>query len=306
MMSAVAASSLGKIYDVRSVLYDLNFTVPEGAMLALLGHNGAGKTTLMKLMLGLIRPSEGGVSVLGTDPAAATPAFRRQLGFLPENVAFYDEMTGLEVLRFLSRLKGGAPSEVPALLERVGLAEAARRRVRTYSKGMRQRLGLAQALIGRPRLLLLDEPTNGLDPVSRVELFAILSELRAGGTTVIVSSHALTELEARTDLVAILRRGRLVAWGDLPALRATAGLPIRVRVATHGRAAEVASGLGEWSLGHVNDRSIELSCDITAKMALLRRIAELGGAVDDVEWQLPTLDDLYLHFGCTQPEETAP
>lgn len=305
-MSAITVASLGKIYDVRPVLQDLTFTLPEGVMLALLGHNGAGKTTLMKLMLGLIRPSEGSVSVLGTDPATAPTSFRRQLGFLPENVAFYDEMTGLEVLRYLAKLKGGAPSEVPKLLERVGLAEAARRRVRTYSKGMRQRLGLAQALIGRPRLLLLDEPTNGLDPVSRLELFAILSELRAGGTTVIVSSHALTELEARTDLVAILRSGKLAAWGNLPALRANARLPIRVRVATHGRASEVAAGLADWALGHVNDCSIELSCDIHGKMDLLRRVTELGGAVTDIDWQMPTLDDLYLHFGCAPAQEETP
>jgi energy-coupling factor transporter ATP-binding protein EcfA2 len=156
-----------------------------GEATALVGHNGAGKTTLIKLLLGLVRPSQGSVSVLGVDPAGRQGAeARRALGFLPENVAFHGAMTGTELMNFYARLKGQPVSRNRDLLARVGLAEAADRRVSTYSKGMRQRLGLAQTLIGDPRLLLLDEPTSGLDPASRAEVFDMIDRLRADGATI--------------------------------------------------------------------------------------------------------------------------
>ena len=206
-MSIVALDNVSKAYGSQQVLEGINLALPQGKCLALIGHNGAGKTTLMKLILGLIRPTAGRVEVLGGDPAVADKSFRRQLGFLPENVAFHEELTGADTLAFYARLKGLPTTCCPALLERVGLSFAATRRVRTYSKGMRQRLALAQALLGTPKLLLLDEPTTGLDPVLRQEFFEIIRELTAAGTTVIISSHILTELEARTDLAADHARG---------------------------------------------------------------------------------------------------
>jgi len=303
-MNAIAIDAVSKRYRDHAALTDVSFALPEGACLALLGHNGAGKTTLMKLMLGLIRPSEGGVRVLGNDPAGAAMEFRRRLGFLPENVAFHDEMTGRETMDFLARLKGEGREACDTLLERVGLAFAAHRRVKTYSKGMRQRLGLAQALLGEPRILLLDEPTTGLDPVLRLEFFRIINELTARGTTVVLSSHILTELEARTEMVAIMRRGKLAAWGTLDQLRQSARLPIRITLSTPGGASAVAERLGGLDLGHVNERSVELSCPLPDKMAVLRHIATLGGVVEDLDIQMPSLDDIYVHFG-HGPEEAS-
>jgi Cu-processing system ATP-binding protein len=294
-MTAIILDHVSKRYRDHQALSDVSFALPKGACLALLGHNGAGKTTLMKLMLGLIRPSEGRVTVLGQDPAGAALDFRQSLGFLPENVAFHDEMTGRQTLRFLAKLKGsGACDE---LLERVGLAFAADRRVKTYSKGMRQRLGLAQALLGDPRVLLLDEPTTGLDPMLRQEFFRIIAELAAQGSTVILSSHILTELEARTELVAIMRQGKLAAWGTLDQLRHKARLPVRIRLSTPGGARSVAERLGGMVLDHVNDHAVELSCPLAAKMDTVRAIAALGTDIADMEVSLPTLDDIYIHFG---------
>jgi Cu-processing system ATP-binding protein len=296
-MTAIALDGVSKHYRDHAALGDVSFALPAGACLALLGHNGAGKTTLMKLMLGLIRPTAGQVRVLGQDPAGAALEFRRHLGFLPENVAFHDEMTGRETLVFLARLKGEGKDACDGLLERVGLAFAADRRVKTYSKGMRQRLGLAQALLGQPRILLLDEPTTGLDPMLRQEFFRIIAELAAGGSTVILSSHILTELEARTELVAIMRQGQLAAWGSLEELRGQAGLPIRIKLSTPGNAKAVAERLGGLTLEHVNDHAVELTCPVPDKMAVLRHIAAVGGLVTDMDIHPPSLDDLYVHFG---------
>jgi Cu-processing system ATP-binding protein len=295
-MTAVSTDGVGKDYNGRTVLEAVSMAVPEGRCVALIGHNGAGKTTLMKLILGVVRPTRGHVEVLGHDPVAAGVDFRSYLGFLPENVSFHDQMTGTDTLIFFARLKNVDTSEAIELLDRVGLARAADQKVKTYSKGMRQRLGLAQALLGRPKLLLLDEPTTGLDPVLRTEFFEIIRGLTAAGTTVILSSHILTELEARTDLAAIMRDGRLVAFGDLEGLRQEAGLPVIVRA--RGDAAALSKKLN--GAFHktlpANLAYIDLDCPVPRKMELLRALADCGDLCTDVDVRLPTLDDLYLHF----------
>lgn len=295
-MVVVILDRAGKTYDGRPVLEDITFAVPEGRCLALIGHNGAGKTTLMKLVLGLARPTSGSVSVLGVDPANARKSFRQQLGFLPENVTFHDELSGADTLSFYARLKGLSARACPALLERVGLSFAASRRVKTYSKGMRQRLGLAQALLGTPRLLLLDEPTSGLDPLLRHEFFEIIQGLTLAGTTVILASHVLTELEARTDFAAILRQGRLVAFGDIDQLRLRAGLPVTIRV--RGDARTIAKKLDGSFVKTIrpNGGLIDIDCAAEDKMSLLRLLASFGEVCTDLEIRPPSLDDLYLYY----------
>ncbi|RTM07288.1 MAG: ABC transporter ATP-binding protein, partial [Bradyrhizobiaceae bacterium] len=157
MTSTVRVSDVTKAYGRVEAVRDASFTLDQGELVALIGHNGAGKTTLMKLMLGLIRPSKGAIEVLGDNPAAGEFAGRRQLGYLPENVSFDPALTGRETQAFYARLKREPVAKAQELLDAVGLGAASRRRVSTYSKGMRQRLGLAQALLGQPRVLLLDE-----------------------------------------------------------------------------------------------------------------------------------------------------
>ena len=182
MTPTVSITGVVKNYRAVRALRDVSFDLVPGRLSALVGHNGAGKTTLIKLMLGLIRADHGTIRVLNEDPAAGEFSARRLLGYLPENVAFNAALTGRETLAFYARLKQINPASAWPLLDRVGLMHAADRRVGTYSKGMRQRLGLAQALLGRPRVLLLDEPTTGLDPALRQTFYEILDELRDDGT----------------------------------------------------------------------------------------------------------------------------
>ena len=296
---SIELDGVAKRYGAREVLHDVSLAVGRAECVALLGHNGAGKTTLMKLLLGLTRPSRGRIEVNGVDPTHLLGrGLGADIGFLPVNVVFNTAQRGREVLQFYARLKGVPVATCTQLLEEVGLAEAAERRVGTYSKGMRQRLGLAQALLGTPHVLLLDEPTTGLDPVLREAFYRRVRQHQQDGGAALISSHALTEIEARSDRVAILRQGRLVAAGTVDALRREAGLPVRLRVQTAaGQAGVVAERLGSGlSLDHVNNATLELSCLPEEKLAIVCRLAELRPAVVDFEIHAPGLGEVYAHY----------
>jgi len=294
-MSAVEIQGVSQRYGSMTVLHDLNLNLGEGEVLGLFGHNGAGKTTSMKLILGLLAPSEGQVKVLGRAPN--DPQVRRQLGYLPENVTFYPQLSGRETLRHFARLKGAALSQVDELLEQVGLAHAADRRVKTYSKGMRQRLGLAQALLGEPKLLLLDEPTVGLDPIATQDLYLLIDRLRQRGTSIILCSHVLPGVEAHINRAAILAKGRLQAVGSLSQLRAEAGLPVRIRASG---VSERDSWLQRWTdAGHsargLSESSLEVIAVNGHKLVLLRQL--LGESEpEDIEIHQPSLEDLYRYY----------
>jgi Cu-processing system ATP-binding protein len=284
----------GSVKAVRGASFELN----EGELVALIGHNGAGKTTLMKLMLGLIRPTSGSIEVLGDNPAAGEFAGRRQLGYLPENVSFDAALTARETQAFYARLKREPVTTALDLLDTVGLGAASRRRVGTYSKGMRQRLGLAQALIGRPRVLLLDEPTTGLDPELRQTFYEVIQRLAADGATVLLSSHALTELEERAGRVIIMNRGIKVADGSIAELRRLAQLPTRIRLKVAGLA---PSGLPGWApqdatCRRLNGHIVEIDAAPERKIELLHRATASGNSVEDVDVVPPSLDELYAHF----------
>lgn len=293
----VEISGVTKRYGNERAADDVSLSVGAGESLALLGHNGAGKTTLIKTMLGLTHADSGDIRILGEDPRTRAGAqARRDVGFLPENVTFPIGMTGRELLRFYARLKRAPRKQCDALLEELGLAHAANRRIRTYSKGMRQRLGLAQALIGKPRLLLLDEPTSGLDPTLRHDFYEIIHRLAKSGTAVMLSSHALTEVEAQTDRIAILKSGKLVACGTMEELRQISRLPVTIRVRVGN--AESARRAAELSAAtrRINDHAVELVCEPDGKVALVREIMALGIDLEDIDIHSATLERLYTHY----------
>lgn len=298
MTPTVRIAGVTKRYGRIEAVTDVSFDLGNGQRVALIGHNGAGKTTLMKLMLGLIRPTRGSIQVLGDNPAAGQFAGRRHLGYLPENVSFDAALTGRETQAFYARLKREPVAKALELLDTVGLGAAAGRRVDTYSKGMRQRLGLAQALIGRPQVLLLDEPTTGLDPELRQTFYDVIQRLAADGTTVLLSSHALTELEERAGRVIIMNRGFLVADGSIDELRRLARLPTKIRLKVSGLE---PGGAPPWlpataPYRRLNGHIVEIDAAPEQKIDLLHRATAAGTSVEDLDVAPPTLDELYAHF----------
>ena len=301
MTTTVELRRLSKRYGKIQAVRDVSLDLASGETTALVGHNGAGKTTLLKLMLGLVHPSAGTIRVLGDDPAAGEFAARSKVGYVPENVSFNTALTGREVLTFYARLKREPVQKSLGLLERVGLGSASARRVATYSKGMRQRLGLAQALIGEPQVLLLDEPTTGLDPALRLSFYEIMHALRNRGATVVLSSHALAELGEHADRVAIMNHGAMVAHGSIDELRRIARLPAKIRLTISEKPETIRNWLGtgeKWR--QVNGHVVEIEAPPERKIELLRRATDVDAPVKDVDVMQPTLDELYAHFLRTQ------
>ncbi len=295
----IRLDQLSKAYGREQVLRQISLVAQPGECVALLGPNGAGKTTLFKLMLGLVPPDSGCIEIDGINPAGrAFRPLRSEIGFLPENVSFHDAMTGQEVLRFYARLKGISATACAELLDRVGLAAAASRRVTTYSKGMRQRLGLAQALLGNPRLLILDEPTTGLDAALRKTFFDILRNFKEEGVTIVISSHALNEIEARADRYAILQGGRLTAIGSLSALQQESGLPVRIRLQIpRGETNALHKVVGDRGAPTPStDGHVTLTCLADQKVGLIRDILASDIQVADIEVRSSSLEDVYAHF----------
>ncbi|NMG66576.1 ATP-binding cassette domain-containing protein [Azoarcus indigens] len=298
--AVVTVRGVRKHYGAVHAVDGVDLDIRRGELFGLIGHNGAGKSTLFKMMLGLVPASAGeirigGVAVGGRDFRAA----RRAVGYLPENVVLYDNLTGLETLHFFARLKGAAAADCAPALERVGLAQAARRRVREYSKGMRQRLGFAQALLGKPRLLFLDEPTTGLDPEAIRDFYATLRELRAEGVTMVLTSHILAEIQERVDRLAIMAAGKVQALGTVQALRERMDLPLNIelRVAAVEIAA-VRAALAGLPLLAVGDceGGLALQCRRELKMAVLEALTMLAGRVSDIRVREPSLEDVFFGF----------
>lgn len=295
---AVTFKQVSKRYGKFTAVDGLELSIGQGEVIGLLGHNGAGKTTSMKMMLGVSKPTTGEVRVFGEDPTGPQAHhLRERLGYLPESVSFYDQLTGLEVLRYFARLKRVDPAVCEGLLERVGLMKAAiNKRVKTYSKGMRQRLGLAQALLGEPRLLLLDEPTVGLDPIATRDLYVMLDQLRKQGVTILLCSHVLPGIERHIDRAAIMGSGRLLAFGSLEELRQSANLPLIIQV-RGGDAQAHADKLGKLGVEctPLQADQLEIKGAASAKLEVLRELLQQPG-VEDIDIVPPSLETLYAHI----------
>ena len=286
--------SFGPVEAVRNV----SLAIGQGEVFGLIGHNGAGKSTLFKLMLGLLPASAGKVLVGGVDTAsAAFRQVRRRIGYLPESFVSYDNLSGLEVLRLFADLKGVPRAACADVLGRVGLADAGARRLHAYSKGMRQRLGFAQVLLGDPDLIFLDEPTNGLDPEGIADFYVHLRAAQARGATIVITSHILAEIEDRVDRLLILDAGRVAALGTLAELRARHVLPSTIELRLRPGYGATAPGL----LAHMKEVSVtvdadhvSIACPAAHKAPVL---ALLASSMLEVTIREPSLEDLFLGYG---------
>jgi len=280
----------------KRVLDDITFCVREGEIFGFVGPNGAGKTTMLKVLLGLIRATSGSARVLGHD--VAETAFRRHVGFLPENPYFYDYLTGRETLDFYAVLCGlsrkARRERREELLAQVGLAHAADARVRTYSKGMQQRLGIAQALVHDPDVVFLDEPMSGLDPIGRKEVRDLILRLREKGKTVFMNTHILHDVELVCDRVAIIAGGRIryegaiqdfVAAGERVTDLLVASVPAHLALLLEERYAAQLRGVGDRIEVRVPEKAVD---------AALAALLEAGASVVSVSPHRASLEQIFM------------
>jgi ABC-2 type transport system ATP-binding protein len=264
----IETRGLRKRFGAKLAVAELSLTVHAGEVFGFLGPNGAGKTTSLKMLLGLVPPSAGTATVLGAP--IGDRAARGRIGFLPEHFRFHDWLTGRELLRFHGELQGMGGRQlrerIDALLTRVDLLDAAERRVREYSKGMLQRIGLAQALLHRPALVFLDEPTSGLDPLGRLLVRDMIRELRAEGVAVFLNSHLLGEVEATCDRVVFIKQGRAV---HEMALGASEAIDVRLRLGSAD--ADTLAGLARFGT-HVT----AAGCEVRLRVSDDARLPEIA------------------------------
>ena len=296
----VEARGVTKDFGTVQAVKGVDLSIAPGELFGLIGHNGAGKSTLFKMMLGLIPITAGEIRIDG-EPVNG-PRFRetrRKIGYLPENVVLYDNLTGIETLYFFADLKAVPRRECAGLLDKVGLAHAARRRVREYSKGMRQRLGFAQALLGTPRLLFLDGPTTGLDPGAIRDFYRILRELKGDGVTMVLTSHILAEIQERVDRLAIMEGGLIRATGTVQDLREAMNLPLTLEIAGGaGLSEQVGRVLAGMAIESIEEAGnvLHIRLPREAKMPALARLATLGETMRDLRVREPSLEDVFFGY----------
>ncbi|MEF8757635.1 MAG: ABC transporter ATP-binding protein [Halobacteriales archaeon] len=297
-MTAIDLDGVTKRYGDVVALNDLDLTIDDGEIFGFLGPNGAGKSTTINILLDFVRPTAGSAKVLGMDSRTDSQAIRARTGVLPEGFQVYDRLTGRQHLQFAIESKN-ARDDPDALLERVGIPDAADRKAGGYSKGMKQRLTMAMALVGEPDLLILDEPTTGLDPRGAREVREIVRKERDRGATVFFSSHILEQVQAVCDRVGILREGELVAVDTIDGLREAAGggssLSVTVDVATDEAVEAVRSMEGVQKVT-VRDSTLSVTCDEGVKTRVISTIEDAGVTVEDFSTEETSLEELFMSY----------
>ena len=301
----VEARDLRKSYNGVQAVDGLTLEIREGEIYGLLGPNGSGKTTTILILLGLTEPTGGEVQVCGINPTREPLKVKRLVGYLPENVGFYEDLTARENLRFIARLNGIPDREskkrIEEVLEQVGLSEVADRPVGTYSRGMRQRLGIADVLIKQPRLAILDEPTTGIDPEGASQILDMIVRMRdERGMTIMLSSHLLHQVQRICDRVGIMHRGQLVAEGSVDELGArTSGEGLELEVQVVGAGPELIAALE--ALAGVREVKAEgerllIRCEEDVRGAIARTVVEHGAELLELRRRSFTLEEIYLRY----------
>jgi ABC-2 type transport system ATP-binding protein len=305
--TVIEAQGLTKRYGRAVAVNGISFTVARGEIFGLLGPNGAGKTTTILMMLGLTEVTSGTVSVLGHNPVREPLEVKRQVGYLPDSVGFYDYMTAADNLRYTAALIGFDAAErekrVMGALDRVGLADVANKRVATYSRGMRQRLGLAEILMKDAQIAILDEPTSGLDPQATAELLAMIRSLKRDGVAVLISSHLLERVQSVCDRVALFQSGSIVLLGTVPELARQVlggGYNVEVEADGEGLAEKFSEMAGVKAVDQSGPTRYRLLAerDIRAEAAAV--VVNAGGRLRHLLVEEPSLDTIYNRYFQTQ------
>lgn len=295
---------LTKRYGNFTAVDKLNLIVHRGEVFGLLGPNGAGKTTTILMLLGLTEPTEGTVRVLGLDPARQPLSVKARVGYLPDQIGFYDSLTAGENLIYTARLNGlhgkEADDRISAALKRMGLGDVANKRVATFSRGMRQRLGLAEILLKRPQLIIMDEPTLGLDPEAAREFLETIRDLKAGGSTILLSSHLLHQVQAVCDRVGLFHGGQMVLEGAVADLAARVlGGAYRIHLEAEGPGAleEALQQLpGVTRVQRAGERAYQLEAQTDVRAETAQTVVSNGGRLLSLNVELPSLDEIYGRY----------
>jgi ABC-2 type transport system ATP-binding protein len=304
--SVITARGLTKRYGKAIVVDGVDFDVAKGEIFGLLGPNGAGKTTTILMMLGLTDVSGGEIRVLDHDPARDPLAVKRRVGYLPDQVGFYDDLTAFDNMVYSARLMGIPSRErdgrIRDALARVRLSEVAEKRVRTFSRGMRQRLGLAEILMKRVDVAILDEPTSGLDPQAIVEFLEMIHQLKHEGVTVLLSSHLLDQVQRMCDRVALFQRGRIVLIGSVPELaREVLGSGYVVEIEADADVAvdleaRIGAIAGVTAVARTGVDHYRVTTDRDVRAEIARAVVAANGALRRLSVDAPSLEAIYTRF----------
>jgi ABC-type multidrug transport system ATPase subunit len=294
----VETTGLTKVYGKDIIAVDrLDLSVYRGEVYGFLGPTGAGKTTTLRMLLGLIRPTFGGAKVMGAEPGS--PESLVKVGAIVETPAFYPYMSGYDNLRLLAIYCGVPMSRVDATLEQVELTPRARHKFSTYSMGMKQRLGIAAALLKEPDLLILDEPTNGLDPQGMADVRNLIIELGKGERTVLISSHLLGEVELMCTRVGVIRKGKIVAEGTIDELKGAATLTVRGTPAELARTVLVADA-GAENVRNLDDGVFSLKVELSRAAEINQHLVRAGVAVSELHADERSLEEIFMELTGTE------
>jgi ABC-2 type transport system ATP-binding protein len=306
--AVIAAQSLTKRYGKAVAVDAISFGIRKGEVFGLLGPNGAGKTTTILMMLGLTDISAGQVRVLGFDPARAPLEVKRRVGYLPDSVGFYDHLTAVENLVYTAKLMGLSRAEralrIADALSRVRLTEVAHKRVATYSRGMRQRLGLAEIIVKRAEIAILDEPTSGLDPQATIEFLELIGELKRGGTTVLLSSHLLDQVQRICDRVALFQAGGIVMMGTVAELAVQvlgAGFVVEVEAEGSGIARRLSTIPGVSKVETIAADRFRMTAERDVRPDAASAVVAVNGALKRLSVDEPSLEAIYARAFQAKP-----
>ncbi|MBC7129317.1 MAG: ABC transporter ATP-binding protein [Thermoplasmatales archaeon] len=289
--------NLRKTYNGIVAVNNISFEVKKGEVFALLGPNGAGKTTTIKAILGLIKIDEGEVRINGIDVFSNEREAKKLIGYLPETPSFYENLTALQTLEFFAELRGVEKEKCVEILKEVGLGDAINRKVGGFSKGMIQRLGLAQCMMGSPSLLILDEPTSGLDALGAYEIRNRIRKMKEEGNTIVLSSHILSEVQELSDRVAIMNRGNIIAIDSVEKLSQKLKIQPKLKINILNPSEKILEAIKK--VNGVEDikiegNIIEIKCSSETKASVINAIEDAGGKIIDFKTVEPTLEEIFV------------